>query len=65
MITIVIIMSNENLRSQDETVDNQILEGRLVEEKSGQDKERVEPSSGLINTLRDKIGWESVLKLIL
>ena len=44
--------------SQDQTVDNEVLEGRLVEQGGGEHHEGVEPATGLIKSFSDELGRE-------
>lgn len=52
-----------SIASEYQTRDDQIFPGSRVEQVSTEDNEGVEPSSGLIDTLGDKVGGESSLEL--
>mmetsp|Transcript_50895 Transcript_50895/g.114448 ORF Transcript_50895/g.114448 Transcript_50895/m.114448 type:complete len:741 (+) Transcript_50895:1036-3258(+) len=53
------------IRGKHQAVDDQVLEGGPVEEVRGEHHERVEPASSLVKALRDELGRESLLKLLL
>mmetsp|Transcript_74071 Transcript_74071/g.173831 ORF Transcript_74071/g.173831 Transcript_74071/m.173831 type:complete len:310 (+) Transcript_74071:1112-2041(+) len=50
---------------QHQAVDNEVLEGRAVEQVGSQDHERVEPAAGLVETLSDELSRKALLKLLL
>lgn len=54
-----------NLRSKNQTADNDILGRWLIEEVGRKNEQSVEPTTSLINTFRNEIGRESVLEFVL
>ena len=50
---------------QHETVDDEVLVGRFVEERCGDNEEGVEPSPGLVHSLRDEVSWKRRLEDLL
>ena len=50
------------VRGKDEAVDDQMAVRGVVEQRSPQNEERVEPPTGLVNALGDKVGREASLK---
>ena len=50
---------------QHETVDDEVLVGRFVEERRGDNEEGVEPSPGLVHSLRDEVSWKRRLEDLL
>ena len=50
---------------QNDTVDDQVLEGSCTLDSGGDDHEGVEPASGLIETFSNEICWESLIELLI
>ena len=50
---------------QHETVDDEVLVGRFVEERRGDNEEGVEPSPCLVHSLRDEVSWKRRLEDLL
>ena len=50
---------------QHQTVHDEVLEGRLVEQGRRDDEQGVEPAAGLVDALGDKVGGEALLELLL
>eukprot|EP00160_Parvularia_atlantis_P015540 Unigene4479_Nuclearia_a/m.13690 Unigene4479_Nuclearia_a/g.13690 ORF Unigene4479_Nuclearia_a/g.13690 Unigene4479_Nuclearia_a/m.13690 type:complete len:521 (-) Unigene4479_Nuclearia_a:1533-3095(-) len=51
------------VRGQDEAVDDQVAERRLVKQRGRNDEQRVEPPARLVKALGDEVGGEGRLKL--
>lgn len=54
-----------SILSKDNAVDDAVLEWSSSEQVGSEDDKGIEPSSRLIDTLGDEIGWESFVKLLL
>lgn len=50
------------ISSKNQAIGNEVLEGGLVEQGSGEHDEGVEPTSGLVNTLGNEVGGEGLLE---
>ena len=51
--------------SEDESGSDEVLPWRPAEQMRGEDKQRVEPATGLVYTFRNEIGREGTLELLL